>query len=175
MAAGIGNAYLNAPCREKIYTVAGPEFGTEEGTTLLLSVHCMTKPDGFRYYEMILMLKEDSLGPPSCYLGTAIKVYTDRDGVECWAMFSDEYVKIAVAELKRDLEKESCKLKGKASCRYDIHYHPEIDISQELDNDGIPKYQGYMGVFCWMVELGQIDMLTEASHLASHQALPCEG
>ena len=29
MAADIGNAYLNAPCREKIWTVAGPEFGTD--------------------------------------------------------------------------------------------------------------------------------------------------
>ena len=26
MAADIGNAYLNAPCREKIWTVAGPEL-----------------------------------------------------------------------------------------------------------------------------------------------------
>jgi hypothetical protein len=28
-AADIGNAYLNAPCREKIWTVAGSEFGSE--------------------------------------------------------------------------------------------------------------------------------------------------
>eukprot|EP00957_Ditylum_brightwellii_P179141 13648272-Ditylum_brightwellii.AAC.1 len=40
---------------------------------------------------------------------------------------------------------------------------------------GIAKYQGYIGVFCWMIELGRIDILTEASHLASYQALPCEG
>ena len=29
MAADIGNAYLNAPCREKIWTMAGQEFGTD--------------------------------------------------------------------------------------------------------------------------------------------------
>eukprot|EP00957_Ditylum_brightwellii_P139770 10651116-Ditylum_brightwellii.AAC.1 len=40
------------------------------------------KPNDFR-------LKEDSLGPPSHYLGAAIKVHADRDGVECWAMSSD--------------------------------------------------------------------------------------
>eukprot|EP00957_Ditylum_brightwellii_P121896 9295825-Ditylum_brightwellii.AAC.1 len=72
-------------------------------------------------------LKEDSLGPPSCYLGATINVYTDRDGVECWATYSDEYVKIAVAEVERYLEKEGCKLKGKAACPYDINYRPEID------------------------------------------------
>ena len=29
LAGDIGNAYLNAPCREKIFTVCGPEFGLE--------------------------------------------------------------------------------------------------------------------------------------------------
>ncbi len=32
LAADIGNAHLNAPCREKIYIVCGPEFGRLEGT-----------------------------------------------------------------------------------------------------------------------------------------------
>ena len=30
-AADISNAYLNAPCRELIWIVAGPEFGSDEG------------------------------------------------------------------------------------------------------------------------------------------------
>eukprot|EP00957_Ditylum_brightwellii_P159673 12153537-Ditylum_brightwellii.AAC.1 len=91
MAADIGNAYLNAPCREKIYKVAGPEFGTEEGTIFIVVralyglksagvswrsffsqtlvaemgfkptcgdpdvyICSQTKPNGFKYYEMIL-------------------------------------------------------------------------------------------------------------------------
>ena len=29
LAVDIGNVYLNAPCREKVYFTAGPEFGTE--------------------------------------------------------------------------------------------------------------------------------------------------
>ena len=84
--------YLNAPCREKIYTVAGPEFGTEEGTIFIvvcalyglksagaswrsffsqtlvaelgfkptcgdpdMYIRPQTKPNGFKYYEMILV------------------------------------------------------------------------------------------------------------------------
>ena len=36
-ACDIQNAYLTAPCREKIYTTAGPEFGTELcGKTILV-------------------------------------------------------------------------------------------------------------------------------------------
>jgi hypothetical protein len=33
-AADIGNAYLNAPCREKIWTMAGAEFGSEQGSVM---------------------------------------------------------------------------------------------------------------------------------------------
>jgi Reverse transcriptase (RNA-dependent DNA polymerase) len=36
MACDIQNAYLTADCREKIWTVAGPEFGSEAGTIFLL-------------------------------------------------------------------------------------------------------------------------------------------
>ncbi len=36
MACDIQNAYLTADCREKIWTVAGPEFGSEAGTVFLV-------------------------------------------------------------------------------------------------------------------------------------------
>ena len=36
LAADVGNAYLNAPCREKIYCIAGPEFGADEGKTAII-------------------------------------------------------------------------------------------------------------------------------------------
>ena len=31
----IQNAYLNVRCREKIWTISGPEFGVEEGTLMI--------------------------------------------------------------------------------------------------------------------------------------------
>jgi hypothetical protein len=34
--ADIGNAYLNAECREKIWTTAGPEFGSNQGRRMLV-------------------------------------------------------------------------------------------------------------------------------------------
>lgn len=36
-AADIQNAYISAPCREKIWTIAGPEFGDEEGEVMLVT------------------------------------------------------------------------------------------------------------------------------------------
>ena len=36
MACDIQNAYLMADCREKIWTIAGPEFGSEKGTPMVI-------------------------------------------------------------------------------------------------------------------------------------------
>jgi hypothetical protein len=36
MCADIQNAYLHAPCREKIWTIAGPEFGSDEGSVMIV-------------------------------------------------------------------------------------------------------------------------------------------
>ena len=105
-----------------------------------------TKPNGDRYYEMLLVyvndiliishdtkpiiddiasqfcLKEDSLCTPNKYLGTMIKIYTDNSGSECWAMSSDEYVKAVVTDVAEDLEKQGLKLKGKA-----YNYSPVVN------------------------------------------------
>jgi len=35
--ADIGNAYLNAPCREKIFFIAGPEFGKDQGKVMIVT------------------------------------------------------------------------------------------------------------------------------------------
>ena len=36
LACDIQNAYLTADCREKIYTIAGPEFGSEAGGVMVI-------------------------------------------------------------------------------------------------------------------------------------------
>jgi hypothetical protein len=33
-ACDIQNAFLTAPCRKRLHTVAGPEFGSDEGKTM---------------------------------------------------------------------------------------------------------------------------------------------
>ena len=35
-AADIGNAYLNAKCRERIWTVAGKEFGSDSDQVMII-------------------------------------------------------------------------------------------------------------------------------------------
>ena len=92
-------------------------------------------------------MKEDSLGPPKRYLGAGIRIFTDNQGTECWAFTLDDYIKVAVDDVMKDLAKEGKKLKGKAYRPYDSKYRPELDITPELDDKGAAKYQGYMGVF----------------------------
>ena len=36
-ACDIGSAYLNALCWEKLWTVAGPEFGSEKGAVMIIA------------------------------------------------------------------------------------------------------------------------------------------
>jgi len=133
LAADVGKAYLNADYREKIWTIAGPEFGLKAGTVMIIEkalyglktsgaawrtllaslltelgyestqadpdvwICVAVKPEGFEYYEMLLVnvddistiafdpkltmdaigklyrLKEGSVGPPERYLGANIK------------------------------------------------------------------------------------------------------
>ena len=38
--------------------------------------------------------------------------------------------------------------------------HPELDLSPELDEDGIAKYQSLIGSLQWAVSLGRLDITT---------------
>ena len=54
-------------------------------------------------------------------------------------------------------------------------YVPELDMTPELNVDYASFYQSQIGVLCWCVELGQIDIIMEVPLLSSHLALPQEG
>ena len=38
--------------------------------------------------------------------------------------------------------------------------HPELDLSPELDEDGIAKHQSLIGSLQWAVSLGRLDITT---------------
>ena len=131
-------------------------------------IRAQTKLDSTDYYEMLLVyvdnilvlshdtkpimdgisaqfhLKKGSLGPPKQYLGTTIKIHTNGEGSESWAMLSNEYVKAAVAEVVEDLDKQGLNQKGKVYRPYDSNYKPELDVTEELDDDGVAQFQGYI-------------------------------
>jgi hypothetical protein len=237
-AADVGNAYLNAPCKEKIWTVAGIEFGSEVGSVMLIvralyglkssgaswasmlsdSLKAIgyspsladrnvwlkpgVKPDGFRYYQMILVyvddilhlshdpdivinalrkayeLKEGSVGPPDRYLGANVERVQLNDGREVWAMSSKDYLTAAISnvEAMRKLDGEPpLKVYGDCKRPYPKEYRPEIDVSDELDSKGIHRFQELIGILRWAVELGRVDIMTEVSCLSQHLCAPRVG
>ena len=78
-------------------------------------------------------------------------------------MSLDNYVKAAVAKVIENLDRQGLKLKGKAYQLYESGYRPEMDVMEESDEAGVAKFQGFIGMFHWMVELGQMDIHTERS------------
>jgi hypothetical protein len=90
-----------------------------------------TKPDGFKYYQMILVyvdeilhvshdpnpgiaalqklyvLKDDSIGPPKRYLGANIDIVQVSNGRVIWAMSSESYVRAAIDNVENMLKADA--------------------------------------------------------------------
>jgi hypothetical protein len=157
-----------------------------------------TKPDGFEYYEMLLVyvddvlcishdgeatmkgiqetfkLKGDKIDVPTHYLGAQVakKVI---NGVTCWTMSSEQYIKAAITNVEAKLDKEGQRLPSRCPTPIKTGYRPEIDTSAELKADGIQYFQELIGILRWACELGRVDIATEVSLLSSHLALPRVG
>ena len=50
--------------------------------------------------------------------------------------------------------------------------HPELDTTEELDADGIKKYQSLKGALQWVVTLGRLDIAAAVMTLSSFRASP---
>ena len=229
--ADIENAYLTAPCREKVWLRGGIEFGELAGEVLIVEkalyglkssgaafrsflaetfdnmgftssiadpdiwMRPAVKSDGEEYYEyivcyvddvlgisedaMMLMkeiqkdfkFKKDKIGPPEMYLGAYLekKVLNDKD---VWTMCSKDYVKMAVENIQVQLKKDGKGLTNRAVTPMINDYSPELDESDELDNDEITFYQEIIGMMRWAIEIGRVDINMEISLLSSYQAAP---
>jgi hypothetical protein len=211
----VGNAYLNAATKEKVYTVAGPEFGDDAGKTMLIVralyglkssgaawhshfaqslrnigfklsyadadvwMQEAQKPDGFKYYEYILVYVDDQLtishnpkaitdllqtepfnyklkdvGPPERYLGAMIGDY-DLDGIKTRYMSAELYLERAIPEIeKRFGSLKPLFPKGHLQIPAQTNFHPEMDQTNLLQEDKKTLYQSYIGILRWAVELG---------------------
>ena len=233
-AADIENAYLTAPCREKVWTVGGKEFGSNAGRNFKIVkalyglkssgaafrehlarrldeigfwssiadpdvwMRPAVKPDGEKYYEYMLVyvddilcisedpfrpmqqiseslrFKKDKIEPPEFYLGARLEK-KELNGKRMWTMTSKDYIKAAVDNIEKHLEKRNRKLPSKAVTPMSSGYVPETDGSPELGPELITAFQESIGVLRWVVEIGRVDINTEVSMLSSYQAAPREG
>ena len=124
-------------------------------------------------------IKNDEIGPPKIYLGAGIcKVASDEDGSECWSMESQKYVKAAVQTVKDLLAEDGRELKGKIGSKtgpLPTNYEPELDVTNELNEDKSSRFRQLIGILRWACELGRLDIQIEVSLMSQFQASPREG
>ena len=123
------------------------------------------------------LVKKDSIGPPTTYLGTQVGKYTFPDKLECtyWSLGSEKYVKNVVRQAKRGLAKRGQTLESKVTLVLPLGYRPELDVSDECGEEDVSFYHSQIGILRWAVELGRIDITTVVSMLASFMVSPRVG
>ena len=83
-----------------------------------------------KYFE----LKEESIGPPSIYLGGKLSKVTLSNGVQAWSFSSSQYVQAAVKNVEDYLrDNNDMTLPAKSSTPLTTNYRPETDTTPELE------------------------------------------
>ena len=133
-ATDIGNAYLEAETSEKVYIVAGPEFGERQGHTLIIHKALYgLRSSGKRWHEKFsLVLKEMGFFP--CKAEPDIWMRSNGDSYDYIAVYVDDLA-IAAKDpqtiVKTLEEKYKFKLKGTG----EITFHLGCDFFR--DEDGV--------------------------------------
>ena len=124
---------------------------------------------------------EKSIGPPSVYLGANIqKLDSNTPNKECWGASAEQYVREAVKNVKARLKQDGFVFNKKLSDpNYspdspfsNKQYRPELDTTQECNDEQTNFYQNLLGVLRWIIELGRIDINFEVSVLSHYLVNP---
>lgn len=222
MVGDIGNAYLEAYTKEKVYFVAGKEFGSLAGHTLVIVKALYgLRTSGARFHErladtlrdmgfvpsyadpdlwlrdagdcyeyvcvyvddlMAIMKKPQEffdtltgnykyilkgVGPPEYHLGGNFG--RDPDGTLYWG--AQSYIE----KMLNNYERIFKSLPKKYSAPLDKDDSPELDQSDDLNEDQTRLYQSLIGALQWAVTLGRFDIAVSVMKMSSFRAAPKEG
>jgi hypothetical protein len=110
-------------------------------------------PEGIiRMLENTHNFKLKSVGPLTYHLGC--DYFRDKDGTLCYG--PRKYIVKIMDQFENMF---GCKPKEYTS-PLEKGDHPEIDNTEELDENGIKKYQTMIGCLQWAVSLGRFDIQT---------------
>ena len=227
-AADVSCAFLQAKCKEKIWTRAGVEFGALEGTSIVGRVLVLNKAlygtrtasaafyeacskvllslgfspskadtdlwmkDQGKHYDYIATWADDLLilshsplsivtklketyqlkgvGEPSYYLGGDLqKVMVD--GEERWTTSAKTYIKRVCEKIEKLM---SWKLRTFMSPE-DPNFHPGLDDTDVLDEEGVSKFRMMVGSLLWVIVLGRFELCHAVQSLARYANMPREG
>jgi hypothetical protein len=127
-----------------------------------------------KYFKM----KPGSIGDPDVYLGATIKQMRLAKGVMVWASSPLKYVWAlvdAVTKYLTNLGDRRWSMPEKAANPFPGDDEPELDTTLILNPELSPWYASLIGMLQWMVEIGQVNIITEVSKMASQMALSREG
>jgi Reverse transcriptase (RNA-dependent DNA polymerase) len=218
----VGNAYLEAYTKEKVYFVAGPEFGPLAGHSLIIVKALYgLRSSGARYHERfadtlrdmnffpskadpdvwmrdcgthyeymcvyvddLLHISKDpailfneltskygyklkGVGPPKYHLGG--DYFRDDDGTQAWG--AQTYIKKMLSNYERMFGTKP----KEYSSPLEKGDHPEMDVTDELDDQGIAMYQSLIGALQWAVTLGRFDIQCAVATMSSFRTAPRQG
>ena len=93
------------------------------------------------------------------------------NGIKCWTITSQEYVKTAVKNVEEGCRNSRWKMPtGNVHTPMNATYTPELDVTGELDESGVTYFQELVGILRWATEIGRVDILFEVSLLSQYQA-----
>ena len=95
-----------------------------------------------KYFE----LKEESIGPPTIYLGGHLRKVELTNGVKAWAFSSSQYVQEAVRNVEAYLSLKGGKLPNRAETPMQTSYRPELNITPELGPTDAAYFQSVIGL-----------------------------
>ncbi len=104
-------------------------------------------------------------GPIAFHLGCTF--YRDEDGVLC--MSAKRYVERMVDSYVRMFGE---KPKQIVTSPLESGDHPELNLTELLNKEGIKHYQSLIGSIQWAVSLGRLDVNTAVMTLSSFHAAP---
>ena len=120
--------------------------------------------------QAVFKFKDDEIVCPEVYLGAQLDTMA-VNGFDGWTVSSQKYVKAAIENVEEVLAKTDQRLPTKCGTPLKSGYRPELGISPELKQDGLQRYQELIGMLCWALEIGRVDVLLETALMATHLAL----
>ena len=113
------------------------------------------------------------VGPPEYYLGGNVEEMDEhwtKKGIR-WSLNASTYIEGIIPKME--------KLVGEVLSKYSSpmaeSYHPELNDSEYLDNEGASKYRSIIGSLNWAITLGRFDIQYATSTMARYNCAPRKG
>jgi hypothetical protein len=140
----------------------------------ILAISCNAK-EILEDVQRTFKLKNDKIEQPEFYLGAKLQEKS-INGLICWTITSQDYVKAAVQNIEEALKTKKWKLPTThLETPMNSTYVPELDVTHELDGNDVVFYQEIIVMLRWATEIGRVDILFEVSLLSQYMANPREG